>query len=342
MSLLSRCYGLGVTARATAYDLGLLPVHRVEGLTVLSIGGLRAGGEGKTPMTLELARQLARRGLKTAIVARGYRGRLERRGGVVSDGRGSIIADACLGGDEAVMQAQRAPEVAVVVGGDRVRAAERARELGAEVAVLDSGFQHRRLARNLNILLVGWPWTLDEPLLPAGRLRESPSELKRADLIGWQLPQGSPSPPPTPPAEGFLFQLEPTELVDTSLRPVAPLEELRGTRVLVVAGIARPQQLEGQLRALGACPVDILSFPDHHPFSARDRRRITARAHRAGADLVLTTEKDLVRLGPVTGTTVRALRVEVRTWASQPRLFRAAPLELISVLEHALPELTWA
>lgn len=303
-------YEAAIRARSAAYDLGVLRAVDVPGLRVLSVGGVRAGGDGKTPLALRCAMELRALGHAVALVSRGYRGRWERRGGVVSGLEGgSIAATVEEAGDEALMLARRAPGVAVVVGADRVEAARRARELGATAVVLDSGFQHRRLARQLDIVSVSWPLVGSEGPLPTGSLREPLAALARADLVGFELAPGAAA--PALPHRSFAFSLTPTCLADVDGRPCGELSELRGARALLVSGIARPHRFAQLADALGARSVGALVYGDHHVYTARDRAAMIAAARRAGADMVLTTEKDATRLGALAGLPVRALRVEV-------------------------------
>lgn len=306
--------------RRAAYDLGLLRRKKIDGLSVVSVGGLAFGGEGKTPLALYVAERLAARAVPTAVVLRGYRGSWERRGGVVSEGQGPLTT-AAEAGDEALLAALRLPGVAVVVGADRVAAAGRARALGARVAVLDSGFSHLRLARELDVLVLSKRTIEDGRAFPFGPCREPASAAERADLLAYlDVGEGA-----LLPARGISFRLEPEALVGPGLEVVGRPEELGGRRVLVLAGIARPGRLGDSARSLGATVVGSLYPGDHHPYGAGDRAAIAERGHALGADLVLTTEKDMVRLGPIRGMTVLALRVRVEVSSGQRLL--DGPLE---------------
>jgi tetraacyldisaccharide 4'-kinase len=323
---LSTVFDAAVRARSAAYDSGLRAAREVGGLRVVSVGGVRAGGDGKTPLALHCALELHRAGLAVAILCRGYRGRWERRGGVVADGGGGAITATVEDvGDEALMLARRAPGIVVVVGADRVAAAERARALGAQVVVLDSGFQHRRLARDLDIVSVSLPLRADERALPAGPLREPLAALARADLVGFEVTVGAEV--PLLAHRCFAFRLKPTCLVDAAGSVCADLSELAGARALVVCGIARPDRFIRVAEALGAKLVGRFVFRDHHAFTARDRASLIDAARAARAEVVLTTEKDATRLGPLGGPAVRALRVEV-VIESEPDTLSAALAKL--------------
>ena len=256
---LSRVYGYVIAARNLCYDTGLFTIHRT-GIPVVSIGNIEAGGTGKTPMTIALARELSSRGLKPAIVTRGYRGRLK---GVVL-----VRPDhqACEVGDEALLMA-RILRVPVIKAPDRVRGAIFARdELSSDLVLLDDGFQHRRIHRDLDIVLVAGDVGSDA-LLPLGRLREPAASLARADLVVHTKGAGS---------SEMSAELVPCSLIGPS-GAEEDLTSLSGRHVLAVSGIARPGHFAGMLKDLGA-RVDVLAFPDHHGFTRRDMETISARS----------------------------------------------------------------
>ncbi|MFY9398339.1 MAG: tetraacyldisaccharide 4'-kinase [Desulfomonilia bacterium] len=289
---LSRIYGLVVAARNKLYDAGVLSVHRT-GIPVVSIGNIEAGGTGKTPTTIALARELAARGYRPAIVTRGYRGRLK---GVVRVSPSHRPGDV---GDEALLMA-RATGLPVIKSPDRVKGALLARDtLDCDLVLLDDGFQHRRIHRDLDIVLISGDPASDE-LLPLGRLREPAGSLQRADIVIRTKGAGS----------GVLSaELVPCSLVDIRGRR-EDLLVLEGKNVLAVSGIARPGHFTRMLEGLGA-RVEAMCFADHHEFTGRDLEAIGKRA--SGKDLIVTTEKDLVRIdAPPLEEKWRALKVEMR------------------------------
>jgi tetraacyldisaccharide 4'-kinase len=306
--LASRAFALAARARGAAYDLGALPVERVGGAVVISVGSLRAGGSGKTPFTLWLAGELARSGVPAAIALRGYKGSLSARGGVVSRGSGPLVSP-LEAGDEAYLLASRAPAgVAVHVGADRVAAARRAVREGARAVVLDDGFQHRRLHRDCDIVLV-CPEDLDPAArpLPQGALRETGAALRRAHVVaGWEEEWRGREDAPE-----VLAASDTTGLagVGFALEPLPP----PGRRVFLFAGIARPERFVRAARAAGFDVAGTRFFPDHHPYDARDLAEIAGGARRSAAETLLTTEKDLARIAPARNLPpVRALRLDVR------------------------------
>lgn len=292
---LSHLYGLAVGARGFLYDTGIFAAHRT-GIPVVSIGNIEAGGTGKTPMTIALARELAARGLKPAIVTRGYRGRLR---GPVRVRAGHRPEDV---GDEALLMA-RISGTDVIKSPDRVRGALFARsELGADLVLLDDGFQHRRIHRDLDIVLVSGD-VRTGALLPAGSLREPADALKRADIVIHTKGAGG---------GGITAELVPCSLIDPS-GSREDLSVLQGRSVLAVCGIARPAHFSEMMGGFGA-RVETMAFPDHHRFSPRDMEAIGEKAR--GKDLIVTTEKDMVRLDPrLIDGRWRALRVEMRVSA---------------------------
>lgn len=294
---LSHLYGFAVAARNFLYDTGVLTIHRT-GIPVVSIGNIEAGGTGKTPLTVALARELASRGYKPVIVTRGYRGRLT---GPVHVRPDHLPQDV---GDEALLMA-RISGVPVIKSPDRVRGALLARKgFGADLVLLDDGFQHRRISRDLDIVLVAGDVGSDA-LLPAGRLREPAHALRRADIIIHAKGAG---------AGEITAELVPCSLIDPSGNE-EELSVLQGTHVLAVCGIARPGHFMEMLKGLGA-RVEPVTFPDHHGFTRRDMDMIDKKAQ--GKNLIVTTEKDLVRLDALQlATRWRAVRVEMRVSAME-------------------------
>jgi len=294
--------GLGVRAASFAWSAASRlawavspPPVRVEGIRVVSVGAIAAGGAGKTPLAIEIAARLCDRGIPTAIVLRGYGGAASEAGALVSDGL-RVLLGARAAGDEAVLAARRVPGVVVRVGVDRVRAVERARADGARAVVIDDGFQTRSLARDVDVVAI------DDGPHPAVVHRESPRALGRATILAVRgatsLPQDS---------RGVAWTLDPEAIVDADLCTVGAPEALAGSRVVVACGVARPERVAAGVRALGATVVDTVFAWDHRPVAQRAAR---AFAH-ASADRIVTTEKDLVR-EPAAWARLPAWAVRVR------------------------------
>jgi len=264
---------------------------------VISVGNLSVGGSGKTPIVASLARLLLARGWRPAILTRGYARRVHRDGVlVVSDGT-RVRAGVDESGDEPLMLARILPGVPVLVSPDRYLAGILAeRQFGATVLLLDDGFQHLQLARDVDLLVVT-PADLEDRVLPSGRLREPMSAARAADAV---LVHGSPD---------DVHRVQAATGVATAFlvcRRYAPLRGIAGElgsgrRVLAVAGIARPERFFAAAREAGLDVAGELAFRDHHWFTARDVSRIARRARALGADAVVTTDKDAVRLERVIG-----------------------------------------
>lgn len=322
LSPLSALFAAAVAARTALYDRGFLEVGRAEA-PVVSVGGLRVGGAGKTPFVAWLARQLREDGLSPCIVTRGYgrddsperSRRLGEEPFLVDEAAVATPAMVAAAGDEAVLLARRS-RVPVVVGADRVRACAAAvKGLGRapDVFLLDDGFQHRGLARDLDIVLVAGTEE-GERLLPAGPLREPVTALGRADVVVEVAPaagRGRAGEGPGVARRRLRARCVVSALVDrVDDEAGADPSSLAGRSVVAVAAIARPERFLADLRATGARVVATVLRRDHHRFDESDRRILEAEA--AGADLVVTTEKDLVKLEHLDLTVpVRALRIDL-------------------------------
>lgn len=274
-SLLAYAFGGLVRARGALYDRGLLHIDRAE-RPVISVGNIAAGGTGKTPFTILLANRLHARGERVAVLSRGYGATSPRNRAVIVDAKSSRSEDV---GDEPILIARKTNAL-VVVAKKRIDAARSAIAEGASVLLLDDGFQHRRLARDLDIVLLDAADPYRGGLLPRGRLREPPSALERADLIAIIGELGEP----------------PNDLPDRPLLRVAvrpqPTCELKNKRVALIAGIGRPERFEQTVRELRAEIVYTRYFRDHQRF---DPTEAIAEARTKNAELLLTTEKDHAR-----------------------------------------------
>jgi tetraacyldisaccharide 4'-kinase len=294
---LSAAYGAAADWRRRWYAADPARRHRLE-RPVISVGNLRVGGSGKTPIVGYVARLLLEQGERPAVLTRGYGRRLVTPGvTVVSDGA-AVLAGLDTAGDEPMLLARELPGVAVLVGADRYISGRLAEaRLGATVHLLDDGFQHFELERDVDLLLVSEDDLTDLPL-PAGRLREPLSAASNADaalvLAGYASA-----------AEriGRAFGVSPVFRVTRALgapRMVAGARDSvvlpSGTRVFAVAGIARPERFFSDVVSVGWELVGSMTFRDHHRFGRRDVARIAAAATASSAAIVLTTEKDAVRL----------------------------------------------
>nr|WP_244237422.1 tetraacyldisaccharide 4'-kinase [Corallococcus llansteffanensis] len=328
LALLSWTYSGAVRLRGALYDTGLLRAERVGGLRVLSVGNVNVGGTGKTPAVLHLAELLLQEGRKVGILTRGY-GR-ESREPLTFTGAESppTVGEA---GDEPLLLARRCPKARLFVGADRVAAARRARDdYGLDTVLLDDGFQHRRLHRDEDLVVVDESVGLGNGhLLPRGPLREPPSALRRATLLWLRAAPLSQDPvAPIPWLEAVTAPRVRTRYGPTGWWDPSGTEHatnaLEGRPVLALAGLARPGGFLKTLTALGAEVGDAALFPDHHHFTADELRGVEARARQQGA-LVVTTEKDAVRLPP--GFEAWVVRLGVEVLEGESHLRRALGLK---------------
>jgi tetraacyldisaccharide 4'-kinase len=277
----SRVFGAAVALRSRRYDAGVLGVRRLDH-PVISVGNLTAGGTGKTPLVIELASRLGEAGHRPVILSRGYR-RQSRGVVVVSRGKGPEV-DWTVSGDEPQLISIRLPHVAVVVGKNRYDAGRRAeQEALGDLFLLDDGFQHRQLHRDVDLVAIDpAEWAGPDTLLPTGRWREPRGAIRRAHAA---CVQGGEIDAPIP-----VFDVE--TVVDGFVREgqLYPVDHLAGRRVTAFAGIAKPERFFRTLGRLGVEVVDRQAFPDHHRFGKEDLERV-------GGEVQVTTEKDAVRLG---------------------------------------------
>ncbi len=316
-----------VRGRNILYDHGLLPSERLP-FHIISVGNLTVGGTGKTPFVLWLARALQARRHSVGIVCRGYKG---RNSGVTTVGtNGQPQATPAEVGDEAVMLARTFSGV-VLAGRDRVQAARLAhKNFGVNILILDDGFQHRRLGRSLDLVLIhaqqgignGW-------LLPAGPLREPLNAIRRTDIViltkGQNLQDQNFQDQELQELrnQSFSFDTLDKPCFRADLRPTAlihlehgqwremPVSLLAQKRVMTVSGVADPTLFYRFVRDEGAEIVEVMEFPDHHVYTQRDWQAMTTASRRC--DLIVTTEKDLVKLEkfPFAAGKLVALRVEM-------------------------------
>jgi tetraacyldisaccharide 4'-kinase len=302
LAMLSFLYGLGVRLKLAADKR-----RKKRGLPgfTLSIGNLTAGGTGKTPAAIMMAEWALDNGYNVAVLSRGYGGSYATKEFVVSDGN-YIKAGPNKAGDEPYLMARRLKGVPVIISKDRYLAGLTAHErFGTDFFVLDDGFQHITLKRDLDLVLIDASSPFGNGhLLPWGPLREPVEQIKRADAViltrcdagntgndteaelkerlrGKPLFRGDHLP------EKILFPFR-----NNSHAP----EFLKGKRVVAFAGIARPDAFKATLIGLGTNLVSFVSFKDHHKFSADDFKGLVAEKEKKGADCLVCTEKDWVRL----------------------------------------------
>jgi tetraacyldisaccharide 4'-kinase len=300
-------YGSGVRFRLWLYRRHFLATQSLP-LKVISIGNLTAGGTGKTPHTALLACYLREKGFKTAVLSRGYRGTKVKEGAVISD-TGSIQGTLEEGGEEPYWLAQKLPGIPVVVGRDRFRSGLLCfQNWQTEWVILDDGFQHLSLEREIDILLLSGQFPLEsERLLPLGFLREPLKEMRRADIIvithaealdffqREEMEGEIRSRVPSIPV--FFSEHKPRVLRSYPDKKEIPLSELAGKRVVAFCGLAYPDSLIFSLQQLQADPVQLVKFPDHHYYREKDKRYLETLSRSLKVNWLITTEKDDLKLG---------------------------------------------
>lgn len=300
---LAVCFGWGVALRTAAYQRGWLEQRRLA-KPVVSVGNLSVGGTGKTPLVEWLARALIAHGRKPAILTRGY----GRRGdGVVAlEPAPGRAPDPRWVGDEPAYLARALPEAPIVVGADRYRAGRLAEDrFQVDLHLLDDGFQHLALERDLDIVTLDATQGLaDQAMLPAGRLREPPSALARAGIVVLTRTELAGSGDLAsleaqvrainPRAAIFRSRTKLCRLVDVRSGESRPPEDLRGQPVHAFCGIGNPRAFFDDLATWGFQVAGATAFRDHHVYAAQEIERLAARARAAGARALLATAKDAI------------------------------------------------
>jgi tetraacyldisaccharide 4'-kinase len=317
LSALSVLYRAAVSLRRAFFRLHIFKCNKIS-CPVISVGNLTLGGTGKTPTVIQVAQLLKRDNHRPVVVSRGYGRKDDTEIIVVSDGR-SVLVDVQTGGDEPVMIASMLPGIPVVVGRRRYHAALLAlQQFNADVVVLDDGFQHLSLKRDLDIVLVdaGNPFG-NGKLFPAGILREPINALERADAVLITKTDGTPDVETLKEtirrhtrARIFTSRQVPVDLIDSRSAEIKPLTDLRGSRVLAFSGIARPDSFTVMLRSLGADVAAICTYPDHFAYQRSDLAAVFRKAADEKVRMIVTTEKDAIRLKKLHADGVWALRIE--------------------------------
>jgi tetraacyldisaccharide 4'-kinase len=280
---MSRAFRFLVGARDALYRNGVLQTYRLPH-PVISVGNITVGGTGKTPLVILLAEQFREKGYRPVVLSRGYK---RRSPGivVVSTGNGPLVPWHAAG-DEPFLIARRTNGVAVVVGADRYAAGLVAteREMG-NLFILDDGFQHRRLFRDVDLVTIDpAEWSAGERLFPYGRWREPQEALLRADAA---IVQVSNSAIPDLPIPAFAIET----VLDGIYKHDEPVrvETLRNHAITAFAGIAKPHRFFSALESLGITPAQRLGFRDHHAYTQKELESL-------GGEYRITTEKDAVKL----------------------------------------------
>src|SRR4030043_2241853 len=321
--ILALPYGWAVRTRTFLYSLGLLETRRLP-RPVIGVGDITVGGTGKTPLVMALSEGLMERGIPTAILSRGYRGK-KGSGPLVTDGQRVLLSPE-ESGDEPFLMARVLKGIPILIGKDRLKNGEMALDrFPVRGFLLDDGFQHLPLHRDLNVLLIDSQiGCAGGQLLPWGVLRAPLSHLRRADLFLMtkaENPEACQSLESTlrkihPSAPIFHSHYEPARLI----RPDGKFETLhllKGTKVLALSGIANPVYFSSLLRKCGMEVAVEMIFPDHHLYTAQDLTSILGKVKEA--DWIVTTEKDMVKLKRLLldPLPLLYLRIEMKIWEEE-------------------------
>ena len=310
--IFSLIYGLLVNIKLAGYKYGIFQKQKLD-CFVISLGNVTVGGTGKTPTAQRLASDIRDMGYRVVILNRGYRAKWHGDVGVVSDGR-QLHMEAAEAGDEAYMLAKHLPNVPVLIGAERAVTGQYAIDhFGAEVAILDDGYQHWQLERDMDILLVDAVNVFGNGyILPRGTLREPISHIRRADVcLLTKVDQA---------AAGSREYINETvkkyndhaAIVESIHQPrcFMPLydwymniggegidvREMAGKRIVAVSAIGNPASFEQTLSDIGASIIESLRYPDHHDYTAQEMRDVLEQAEAKGAEAIVITEKDAVKI----------------------------------------------
>lgn len=308
LTLLSIVYGGICWLRLLLYRVGLFRIRKL-GTLVISIGNLTVGGTGKTPLVIALAEYLCRKGLKVGVLSRGYKGQRLEDLQWVSDGQ-RLLASPTDVGEEPYLIASRLKNVPVIVGKDRYRSGQSLLErFKLDAIFLDDGFQHLRLHRDINLLLIDGTKPFGPPqsagrLLPRGFLRESPWGIQRATAVlvsrmeqcyqGHEIIRQIQYYHPQVPVFQIFFR--PRTLMGLTSGQERDVTSLKGQSIVAFSGIGNPTSFRFFLDRLGAKVVADVVFEDHHRYTFQDIKKLIQNAREEGADLLVTTEKDGVKV----------------------------------------------
>lgn len=303
LSICSLFFLLAYKTRLLLYKLNILRKIAVP-VYVISIGNLTSGGTGKTSLTIEASKHFLSLGKKVAVLSRGYNSKSEGEVILVSDGT-DLLADYEHCGDEAYLIAKKVPKAIVFSGKDRIKSAKSAIKLGAEVLILDDGFQYLKLTRNQNILVIDSYNPFDnECLLPQGKLRELPDSIKRATGIiisnsdlnklkdkdfnkikkyGQNLPL-------------VKISYKITELISLNTKRILNIKDTKGLNVIACCGIGNPQSFLDLLKRSEIDITSYLIYPDHHKYVFYDVEQMVKLAKKYNIENIVTTEKDAVKI----------------------------------------------
>jgi tetraacyldisaccharide 4'-kinase len=317
LSIVSKVYGGAVKLRRLFYKNAVFESKRLS-CPIISIGNITVGGTGKTPMTIYVAQVVKKWGYKVVVISRGYKGKAEKIGGIVSDGNVLLMTPE-IAGDEPYMMAKWLKNVPVIVGRNRYKAGKLAiREFDPDVILLDDGFQHLKLQRDLDIVLLDYHHPFGNgQLLPRGVMREPVSALLWADAIimtrsdSMAHNETSSSLKKLLPHEGkvpvyrafynsFAYKIIKGERKIFEKKMIESLRQysdcITGRNVFAFSGLADNHRFWETVKSLKCNLLGYMEFPDHHWYSDKDLKDISVAAKRSMSECLVTTEKDYVRI----------------------------------------------
>lgn len=324
---LSLVYGLIMDCRNFLYDTGFFRQEKFS-VPVISVGNLSAGGTGKTPFIMLLLELLKDHFSTIAVVSRGY-GRKSKGSRIVSDGA-DILISVEESGDEPMLIARRYPGVPVIVSEERRKGIQEAvRKFNASLILLDDAFQHRRVARDCDIVLINTNNQITrDRVLPLGRLRERPKHLRRANIIVYtesiDRAQDDLSVEKFAGVSDNSFNciFKADCVVDANLEEAGGLEQLRGKRCVAFAAIANPAHFYANLQQLQIQVEEFLPFKDHHYFNRKDYILLNAAIKKNNSEYLITTEKDLVKVDSSFLSTAKLVGIRRRGVLIDSKKFR--------------------
>ena len=334
LALMSCLYGTGVRLRNTFLK------NRWKSLPgfVLSVGNITAGGTGKTPAVIMLARWAESSGYNAAVLSRGYGGKNNMDAAVVSDGKTTLLSPE-ISGDEPWLMASSLDNVPVIVSRKRYLAGMEAKNrFGCNFFILDDGFQHIHLKRDMDIVLVDEKSPFGNGhLLPWGPLREPLSGLKRADALVFTRAGGTSSNDFRSPVKDtpvFSSDHVPAGIIFPLINENHDLSFINGKRVIAFSGIGRPESFKKTILDLGANLISFKAFGDHYPFSERDVTELEEERRNLRADMLITTEKDWARIRHMASgiAPIACLRIDFVIKTGQKEFFNIIKNKADSVL----------
>jgi tetraacyldisaccharide 4'-kinase len=307
-------YSIVIRIRNRLYELKIFRQNKLQ-CKVISVGNITAGGTGKTPMTVYLAEKLTMLGYKIVVVSRGYKGNFEKKGGIISNGK-EILIGSDDSGDEPFLMAAKLKDVPVIVGQNRSAAGLLGvRNFKPDIILLDDGFQHRKLFRDVDLLLLDSKRPFGNGrLLPGGILREPASSIRRADAFILTRSSSDVTAAlndvravserqPVFEASNTFYNFNAaagcvTDPLTCFKQEVSDnFSRFAGKKAVAFSGIAGNDNFRKTLAESGCDVAEFFDFPDHHRYSGDDMERVSKAVSDKGAELVITTEKDFARMG---------------------------------------------